>query len=169
MTISQRFLSADEVKAQVQRLLADCPELREDDEALVLSLESETDAAEFCTRLVRKIGETKAYSDGTARYISELRGRQEMLDLRIERLREVLLTVMQSAGLKKLPLTIATLSATPHRHVVFTDRDLIPEAYRRQPPWEPKKKEISDALKAGDVVPGCELSNPEPSLTIRMK
>jgi len=167
--IPQRFLSADEVKAQIQRLLADWPELREDDEALALSLESETDAIEFCTRLVRKIGETKAYSEGTANYIAELRARQETLDLRIERLRGILMSVMQTAGMAKLPLPIASLSVSYRQHVVIADRDLIPEYYRREPPWEPNKILIGASLKAGDVVPGCEMSNPEPSLTIRVK
>ena len=48
--IPQRFLNADAVKAQIQKLLADCPELHEDDEALVMSLHSETDALRITPR-----------------------------------------------------------------------------------------------------------------------
>lgn len=168
MTIHQRFLSADEVKAQIARLLTECPELHEDDEALVMSLNSETEATELCTRLVKKIGETKAHSDGTAKYISDLRARQEMLDRREAGLRSILLTIMQAAGISKLPLPIATLSAPPSQHLVVLEPEQIPDIYRRWK-WEPMKVEIKAALKAGTAVPGCVLSNPEPHLTIRMK
>lgn len=163
------FIHADMVKSQVQRLLVDCPELRDDDEALVLSLESETDATELCTRLVRKIKENEAHSNGVAAYIAELRQRQEMFERRDIGLRAILLQIMEAAGVAKLPLAIATLSATPSQHVVVVEPAAVPAEYRRQPPWEPMKKEIKSALKAGMEVSGCVLSNPEPHITIRMK
>jgi hypothetical protein len=169
MNISQRFLSADEVKAQIARLLTDCPELREDDEGLILSLESETDATELCTRLVRKIKENEAYSNGTAAYIAELKGRIEMFDRRDIAMRALLLTIMQTAGLSKLPLSIGTISASPSRHLVIVDREQIPGRFRRYPEWEPMKNDIKAALKAGEAVPGVTLSNPEPHITIRLK
>jgi len=169
MAIPQRFLSADEVKAQIARLLTDCPELREDDEALVMSLNSETDATELVMRLVRKLKENEAYSNGVDIYIKELKGRQEMYERRDIRLRAVLLSIMQAAELKTLPLPIATLSARTSRYVIIMEPDKIPLQYRRQPPWEPMKKEIKAALNDGCDVPGCTLSNPEPSLSIRVK
>jgi hypothetical protein len=169
MNIPQRFLSADEVKAQIQRLLVDCPDLREDDEALVMSLTSETDATELCTKLVRKIKEGEAYSAGVDALIAEFKQRKEMFERRDIGLRALLLQIMQAAGLAKLPLAIASLSTSPSRHVVIVEPEKIPAEYRRQPPWEPKKNDIKAALKAGMAVPGCVLSNPEPHLTIRMK
>lgn len=169
MTIPARFLTGDAVKAQVQRLLVDCPELREDDEALVISLESETDAIELCTKLVKKIGETEAHSAGVTGYINDLRSRIQTLDLRAERLRVLLLQIMEAAGVKSLPLPIATLSVRYPEKVQVIEPDIIPEYYRRQPPWEPNKLLIKAALKSGASVPGCALSNSEPSLTIRVK
>ena len=166
MTIPQRFLSADEVKAQIARLLADCPDLRDDDEALVMSLESETDATELCTLLVRRIKLNEAHSNGLAGYISDLRARQEAFDRRDIGLRAILLQIMETAGLKTLRLPVATLSARTNQHVVIVEPERIPPQYRRQPPWEPMKKEIKASLKAGEAVPGAVLSNPEPSLTV---
>lgn len=165
--MTQPFLTADAVKAQIQRLLADCPELREDDEALVLSLESETDATELCARLVRKIKENEAHRNGVTGYIAELRGRQEMFDRRDIGLRAILLSIMDAAGAKSLPLPIATVIRGQSRHVTVVEPEKIPGRYRRYPQWEPMKKEIAAALKAGDAVPGCVLSNPEPHITIR--
>ena len=163
------MLRADLVKAQIQVLLANHPELAEDSEALALSLESETDAAALCERLVRAIKETEARSSGIAAYMSDLRERQETLDLRADKMRAVLLQIMETAGLRSLPLSIATLSVRNSEHVIITDRDEVPKGFRREPPWEPMKQLIKAALKAGQHVPGCTLSNPDPSLTIRIK
>jgi hypothetical protein len=163
------ILTTDVIKAQIQRLLADCPELREDDEALVLSLESETDATELCTKLVRKLKDNEALGKGLNAYIKELRAREEMLVRRDMGLRAILLSIMDAGGLKSLPLSMATLIRGQHQHVILTEPDLLPEYYRRHPPWEPKKSEIKASLKAGEAVPGAVLSNPEPSLTIRTK
>ena len=162
-------LRADEVKAQVQSLLAKHPELREDDEALVLSLESETDAMTLCERLVRKIKETEAHREGCAGYIRELKGRQDLLDLRADNIRALLVTIMSAAGVTKLPLPIATLSLKHTAHVNIVEPDLLPQQFRRQPPWEPHKMLIGAALRAGQFVPGATLSNPDPSLSIRIK
>ena len=144
MTIPQRFffLNADFVKAQVARLFVDCPELREDDEALVMSLNSETDATELCTKLVRKIKENEGYGNSIAAYIAELKQRQEMFDRRDIGLRAILLQIMEAAGVKKLPLPIATLSTPASQHAVVVDFAAVPEKYRRYKPWEPMKNEI---------------------------
>lgn len=165
--IPQRFLSAGEVKAQIQRLLADWPELREDDEALALSLESETDATVFCTRLVRKIKENEAHTNGITAYMAELKSRREALERRDITMRALLLSVMQAAGLKKLSLPIGMVSTSSSRHLIFVEREQIPGRFRRYPDWEPMKNEIKAALKAGEAVSGVTLSNPEPHITIR--
>jgi hypothetical protein len=162
-------LRADEVKAHIQDLLARHPELREDDEALVLSLESETDAMAVCERLVRKIKETEAHRDGCAGYIRELKSRQDLLDMRADNIRATLITIMTAAGVKLLPLSIATLSLRHVSHVTIIESELIPQLFRRFPPWEPMKNLIGATLKSGQHVPGAAMSNPEPSLSIRVK
>jgi hypothetical protein len=162
-------LRTDEVKAEIQSLLARFPELREDDEALVLSLESETDALALCERLVRKIKETEAHREGCAGYIRELKSRQDLLDLRADNIRNTLVSIMAAAGVKNLPLPIATLSLRYGQHVNIVEHELLPEQFRRHLPWEPHKNLIGAALRAGQFVPGATLSNPEPSLSIRVK
>lgn len=163
------FISADIVKAQIAGLLTQHPQLREDDEALVLSLESETDAVSLCEKLVRAAKEAEVRSDAIGKYVADLRARADLLDIRSERLRDTLLKIMDAAGIKSLPLAAATLSIRYTPHVNVIERELVPEYYRRQPPWEPHKNLIGAALKAGQHVPGCTLSNPEPSLSIRVK
>lgn len=162
-------LNADIVKAQIARLLVDCPDLREDDEALVLSLESETDALKLCNRLARNIRKVQHDNEAVAAYIKELHWRQEKLDRRIIAYKHTLIQIMEAAGIKSLPLAIGTLSLRPNRHVIITDREAIPQIYRRFQDWEPEKKVIAAELRSGNHVPGAVLSNPEPSLSLRMK
>ena len=162
-------LNADAVKAQIAGLLTAHPELREDNETLVLSLESETDATALCEKLVHKIKVTEALSNGISGYITDLKGRMEDLDRRAGKLRGLLAEIMQNAGVRSLPLAPATLVLQSHRHVIVTDRDKIQEEFRRQPPWEQHKNLIKAKLQSGSLVPGCVLSNPEPSLAIRTR
>jgi Siphovirus Gp157 len=163
------MIHPDIIKFQIASLLHAHPQLREDEEAPVLSLESETDATSVCAQLVKRVKEIEAHSEGVATYIRELKCRQDLLDLRAENLRTALLKIMETAGLKTLPLPIATLSVRYIPHVDIVERDLVPEQYRRHPPWEPKKAEIKERLKAGEHVSGCALSSSEPSLTIRTR
>jgi Siphovirus Gp157 len=163
------YLGATFIKAQIADLVRKHPELLEDDEGLALSLESETNATELCTRLVNKIKLLEAQQDGIAGYMKELKSRAEILEMRSEAMRALLLSLLETAGLKKLSLSIATVSQMMTRHVVVVDRDMVPEAFRRQPPWEPRLADIGAELRRGETVPGCTLSNPQPSLTIRMK
>jgi Siphovirus Gp157 len=163
------YLDASFVKAQVADLVRRHPQLLEDDEGMALSLESETDATELCTRLVNSIKILEAQQNGIAGYVKELKSRAEVLEMRSEAMRALLLSLLETAGLKKLPLSIATVSQMMTRHVVVVDRDMVPENFRRQPPWEPKLADIGAELRRGEPVPGCALSNPQPSLTIRMK
>jgi len=165
-----RHISPDVVKAQVQRLLYDNPELKNDDEALVMSLESETDAFTLAEILVTKIGEKKAASSGLAAYISELRGRHDDMDRQIESMRTALFKIMEAAELKTLPLSISTVAIRPGpAKVIVTDMDRLPEVCIRQPPPEPNKNLIKEMLKNGDQVPGAFLSNGEDVLSIRVR
>lgn len=162
-------MRADVVKAQISQMLTNYPELSDDDEALIASLESETDAISLCELLTRAAKETDAHVDALARYISDMKVRKDRLELRSEKLRETLLKIMEAAGVNTLRLPAATLSARPIQHLVIVNQDEIPEEFRRYPPWEPMKQLIKAAIKERGHVPGCTMSNPEPSLSIRVK
>jgi Siphovirus Gp157 len=163
------YIDANFVRAQIADLVRMHPTLIEDDEGLALSLESETDATELCTRLVNSIKILEAQQNGIAGYVKELKSRAEVLEMRSEAMRSLLLSLLEAAGLKKLTLEIATIYTTMMQHVVVVDQDMVPENFRRQPPWEPKLADIRAELRRGEPVPGCTLSNPQPSLAIRMK
>lgn len=157
------------IRQQIANLLTTCPELAEDDVLRADMIEGETDAFTFLSVIARKIGEAKALSDGANGYAKELLDRCERLDRRNESLRKLAFTIMDAAGLKKAELAEATLSIrNGQRKVIIADENQIPE-----PLWrvkrDPDKTAIREKLLAGEYVPGAELSNAEPTLSIRTK
>jgi hypothetical protein len=154
------------VKAQVQLLLEQNPDLREDHDAFLMSLESETELIELLTQLVKRIGETEAYMEGTKDYIGKLRARMDDMDRWTTGWRRMIFQLMQSADAKSLMLPIGrrVVIQRGQQKVVVVDESRIPQEFKR---WEPNLKEIKQALKQGTQVPGCTLSNAEPVLAIR--
>jgi hypothetical protein len=162
-------INPEVVKAQIAGLLVRHPELQDDEEALQLSLDSETDATALLGQIVAKLQESKALSNGTANWISDLRARQDRYDRRQEALRALAFRIMEIAGLKKLELPLATLAIAAGRpKVVITDAAALPAVYVRTV-REPAKVLIADTIKSGHAVPGAELSNAEPVLSIHVK
>ena len=53
--------------------------------------------------------------------------------------------------------------------VEITDEKIIPAIYWNRPAPILDKRAVSDALKAGEAIPGAVLSNAAPSLSVRFK
>src|SRR6266540_1820384 len=98
------------VRQQIENLKIIHPELLEDEEAWLVSLESETNIDFLLTSLVRKIDDTKALVIGTKDRFEELKQRKERFEHRVEVLRAVLFVIMEAAELTKKELPEATLS-----------------------------------------------------------
>jgi len=155
------------VQDEITALLLGHPELVEDEVLLANSIEGETKAFEFLSRIVRLIGSTQAIISGTADYIGELQERKARLERREHALRTLIFKVMQTAELTKAELPEATLSIRQGgpKVVIVNERE-IPDEYMRVRK-EPDKTRIKAALSAHEHVNGCVLSNAEPTLAIR--
>lgn len=164
-----KTLDAKYVQDEITALLLAHPELAEDEVLRADSIEGETGAFEFLSSLVRKIDGTKALASGTAYYIEELRGRKARLDRRENALRDLIMKVMNTADLRKAELPEATLSIRSNQPKVLIINDAeIPDEFMRIKK-EPDKLRIKAAMMAHENVPGCVLSNAEPSLAILVK
>lgn len=88
---------------------------------------------------------------------------------RSERLRSAAFAAMDAIGAGKMEWPEMTLSIGAGRQsaVVF-DADALPDEYVVTE-RKPKKDAITNALKAGREVPGAELRNGMPTLTVRTK
>jgi hypothetical protein len=158
------------VRQQIENLKVSHPELLEDDESWLASLESETKFEELLTQVIRRIEDTKALAEGTAGRLTELQERKARMLLRMESLRNLLFKLMESAELAKLELPEATISVrkgTPQL-VGEADPASLPDDLCKIS-RSPDRTAIKEALKTGKEVPGFSLSNATPSLSIRIK
>lgn len=158
------------VRQQIENLKLIHPEILEDDEAWLATLESETNFDEILTTIVRRIEDTRALVIGTKDRFEELQSRKERFEQRIETLRDLAFKIMQSAGIAKLELPEATLSLRAGRVNVTGEPDMakLPEECRKITVTA-DRTEIKKALERGFPIAGCELSNGPPSLSIRVK
>lgn len=158
------------IRLQVENLKLIHPEILEDDEAWLATLESETDFNEILTTIVRRIDDTKALVIGTKDRFEELKARKDRFEHRIETLRNLVFKIMQAADLAKVELPEATLSlraGTPQL-VGDADPDTLPNSLCKFS-RDLNRTAIKEALKTGETVPGFSLSNSQPSLSIRIK
>lgn len=120
-------------------------------------------------RLLRAQDEAARESKVLADRIEDLSGRRGRFDRRHAEYRIAIAGIMETLGLTKWHHAEYTASLYPGRPgVVVTDSDALPDAFVRVT-RAPDKAAIKDALEAGEAVPGAELANGMPTLTIRSK
>lgn len=156
------------IRQQIANLKVLHPELVEDEEAWLLSLESETDISALLTSIVRRIEDSKALVVGTKDRFEELKARKDRFEHRVETLRNLAFKIMSAADLSKVELPEATLSVrnTPPS-VVITDEDNLPDIackFERKP----DKAKIKELLATGEVA-GAAMSNGGQTISIRIK
>ena len=127
-----------------------------EDDMLLASLESETDALE----LLDRVAEQAIADKELAAKASE---RAKRLGERAERARDIVKRMLEALELKKIERPLFTASLAFHTKAIVTDQAELPEAFIRH---SPDMIAIGKALREGEV-PGATLSNPEPRLTIR--
>jgi hypothetical protein len=157
------------VQQQISNLLLQFPELQEDEQLRADMIEGETDAHEFLRVIERKRQDACVLANAIGNHIGELKLRLDRFERREEAMRALAFKIMNVADLKKLELPEATLSIrNGTQKVLITNEAHIPDDLCRIK-REPNKTAIKDWLMAGNPVPGAELSNAEPSLSIRTK
>lgn len=156
------------VRLQVENLKLTHPEILEDDEAWLATLESETDFNEILTTIVRRIEDTKALVIGTKDRFEDLKARKERFEHRVETLRDLAFKIMQAADLAKVELPEATLSLRAVAPaVVITDEENLPDIackFERKP----DKTKIKELLATGPVA-GASMNNGSITVSIRIK
>lgn len=159
-----------DMKAEARAVaeLCDALWIREDDMALVA--ETETNFNEAVGQVLHAIDDDEALLTGIAFAMNRLKDRAERLKHRVDQRKAAILSAMQTAGLSKLELPEATISARKPGvpSVVITDETAIPSDLMRETVrLNPDKTAIKEKLAKGEEVPGAVLSNPRPTLSIR--
>lgn len=151
-------------------ILAEHPDLADDDEALFDTVDGLTDAADIVAAIVRQSREDVAAVEALKALIGQYQARAERIAKRAETRKTAALRMMQAMGVRKIERPEFTLSVaqTPPR-VIVTDRMLLPDDYWRVK-REPDLSLIRDVLKAGGVsVPGATLSNGGETLKVSVR
>ncbi len=158
--------------AQHERLRAELlerfPELAHDEEALVDTLEGASDLPDATARIIRSALTDECLADGTGEHIAKLQKRKQYLEWRATRKRALALYAMQEGNLPRIiqPDFSAHIGRSRGK-VIITDELALTHEYVRLKK-EPDKKAIGEALRNGEWVEGATMSNPEPTLTVKI-
>jgi hypothetical protein len=151
-----------------ERLLAAWPEI--DCETLRDTLEGITELHEIIAAVIRSALVDEALQAGLRFRVDDMKERLSRLELRAAKKRQLALEAMTEAGLSKLEQPDFTASAragTPAVVVIAQDR--IPEAYWLPQPPKLDRQAILGELKRGLDIPGAQMSNPKPVLSVRTR
>lgn len=162
-------LSVEIVRAQINGLILQYPELTEDDQLRADSIEGETDAYDLLRKIEAMRRDAAAMAGACATTIAELELRQGRFVRREQAMRAFAMKLMKTASIRKHEMPEATYSIRNGvSKVIITDENFIPDILCRIK-REPDKTKIKKLLTNGNPVRGAELSNAEPTLTINTK
>jgi len=157
------------IAQQIEQLILLYPELADDEQLHADMIEGETDAFDFIRLVENMRREATMMAGGIAGTIAELEVRQTRYTRKEQAMRALAFKIMQRADLRKVELPEATYSVRNGiAKVLVTDETQLPDDCVKVT-RAPDKTAIKDKLSSGQTVPGAELSNAEPSLSIRTK
>ncbi len=168
MNTLQIAIVTSAIRARVADLATLNPDT--DEAALLAAIEQDVpDAEHIVALLVRAVGEAEAEAEAIGERIAGLTARKDRAKRRAETMRGLLLALMEAAGVQKWKHPEFTVSVSQGRPgVLITDPDALPAACLRTK-TEPDLTAIKNALVYGGTVPGAELANGMPTLSIRTK
>lgn len=156
-----------EAAKSLLRALAD--DIGDDEQMRSDTVEGETNLFEAFDRAIARVSELKAYEAAIAEQIAQLQKRKERFDNQRETIRAAVLNAMADIGVSKIERPAATLSIGKPKPTcrIFAEADLPTKFLKEVVKVTPDKAAILEALKAGEAVPGAELANGAPTLSIR--
>ena len=139
-----------------------------DEQTLADTVEGLTDLHEILAAIVRSALIDEALAEGLRNRMKQMQARLTRFDERAAKQRCIARDVMIEADIKKITapdFTVSIRSGAPH--VTVTDEAGIPPDYWRQQTPKLDRQAVLTALKRGAQIPGAELSNPQPVLSVR--
>lgn len=162
-------LDVQTIERQINALMADYPDLADDDALRADMIEGETDLLSVMGRVLSHQLEAGAMVDAMKSRKSDLGERISRYERRSDAMRALMLNLLSAADQAKITLPEATISLSKGRDAVeITDEAELPQGFVKIV-RQPDKTAIGAALKAGETVPGAVLRAGDVSLTIRTK
>jgi len=161
-------LDATRVTLEIERLLAEYPELADDEALRADMIEGSTDAFAVLSRIVATMREATATVAAIKIQADALWSRAERFERREKAMRALAQRIMEAANIRKAELPEATLSIRAVApSLVITDESALPDwAWRVK--RELDRTAIKERVKAGDFVPGAEMNNGGSTLSVRV-
>jgi hypothetical protein len=141
-----------------------------DDETIRDTLEGITDLHEMIAEIIRSALIDEALQAGLKSRLDDMKQRLGRLEERGDKKRQLALEAMSEVGLRKLEqpdFTASARSGSPS--LVIIAEDAIPSSYWVPQPPKLDRQSLLAELKQGSAVPGTQLSNPRPTLSVRTK
>ena len=151
-----------------QKLEEQFPDI--DEETLLDTLEGITSLHEMIAEVVRSRQDDLAFISAVRGRISDMQERLARFDQRAEKKKEIVASVLERAGIRKITEADFTLSlrSTNPPLVVIEEKD-IPNAYWKPQPAKLDRQGLLSALKAGLEVSGVTLGNGGVTISVRTK
>jgi Siphovirus Gp157 len=141
-----------------------------DDETIRDTLEGLTDLHEILAAIIRSALIDEALQVGLRSRLEDMKQRLSRLELRADKKRQLALESMSEIGLRKLEQPDFTASArNGSPSLVVVAEDAIPASYWVPQPPKLDRQSLLAELKRGGEIPGTQLSNPRPALSVRTK
>lgn len=169
--MSDKFLYVDAqaVKARIHYLLETFPDLAEDEDMRLDTLEGETDLHKILARVLDTKREADTMVTAIDQRMMDLAARKARYERQAQAMRSLIKSIMESAGQTKITLPEASLSIRDGSvSVNVTDVMALPQGFYKTE-RKADKAALKPALMAGETIPGAELAVGDPSLTIRLK
>jgi hypothetical protein len=164
-------LDAERIHIAIGALIAEYPELADDEELRADTLEGEVGLNDFIGRIIRRMQDRRIFVEGVDAVMEEYTARRERAMREIEAHRALILKLMLAADLAKIELPEATVSTRKIAPAVVIDDEsaLPPNAITEKVTRSPNKAAIKAFIEAGNTVPGARLSNGGVGLTVRVR
>ena len=165
--MANSVIAAEDVINEINALLNEYPQLKEDEELFRDTLEGNTRFNEIMERFLGEMRENETLAEAVSQRIGKLRERQTRLTHRAQFYRSLMHRLLEWAGIKSVALPEAKISVvnSPEK-VIITDESAIPDAFMRITK-EPNKAAIKNAMKSGSIIPGASLSNGGTTISVR--
>lgn len=153
--------------AETRRRLAEAFNLGEEDQALIDTLEGESDYPEMLAAALREAKAREAMAHGLSGLIDALKARKERLETSAERVRLIAAESMLEAGEKKLACADMTISVRQGKPRLIIDEERLPAAFKvEKVTYKADRAAIQEAVDHGDVPEGVQIANGAPFVTI---
>ena len=141
-----------------------------DEETLLDTLEGITDLHEMIAEVVRSRQDDLTYIAAVRARISDMQERLARLDQRADKKKEIVTSVLERAGIKKITeadFTLTLRSTNPP--LVVIEEKQIPEEFWKPQPAKLDRQGLISALKSGRGVSGVTLGNGGVTISVRTK